>query len=313
MRLGLLVDAACDLPPALLRERGVAVLPIPIRCGGERFLDQRAEDQILAFYRGGGADRSDAESSPLSVEEMRDFMLEHLVTAYDFVFAPVIGSSRSAIFTNARSASMQLLRHCRQARAAAGATTPFMLRVLDTQNVLAGEAITALEALRRIDEGWTPQRIRQRLQALIPMVHGYMVPRDLYHLRARAKRRGDRSVGWWQYAFGSALDLKPVIRARRNDTRPVARLRHFEDAAQRCFGFLCRRLRAGLATPDLVLSYAGDPQEIDALPGCAEMLAVAGDCGVRVHRSVMSITGGIHVGAGALAFAFAAEDHAFDA
>ena len=35
----------------------------------------------------------------------------------------------------------------------------------------------------------------ERLEQLALNVHGYMVTRDLYYMRARARHKGDRSVG----------------------------------------------------------------------------------------------------------------------
>ena len=40
MRLGLLVDAACDLPLAFIAQNPIRVMPIPIRIGDRELVDR---------------------------------------------------------------------------------------------------------------------------------------------------------------------------------------------------------------------------------------------------------------------------------
>lgn len=309
MRIGLVVDSACDLPPDFIHEHHIAVLPITIRVGDEEFVDQRDPEATLAFYRKHLANEGRGESVPYSVEQIKRVFLDRLVIDYDFVFCLTVASSRSPIFENAQRASFAILSEYKPIRARAGVAGPFALRVVDTQNLFCAQAISAVETARMIREGATPNRIRERLDALIPQVYGYMLPNDLYHLRARAHKKGDKSVGWFKYAVGSALDIKPVVRGWRNDTEAVANVRHFEDGAERCFRFVTRRIEEGLLTPTLAISYAGELRRLEELPGYTEMTAAATDAGISIYLSVMSMTGGINVGEGALAFAFAAPEH----
>jgi fatty acid-binding protein DegV len=137
-----------------------------------------------------------------------------------------------------------------------------------------------------------------------------MIPRNLHYIRARAQKKGDRSVGWVSAFLGTALDIKPLLRAFRNETGPVAKLRHFDEAAERCFTYIAKRIMAkDLLTPTLSISYGGDLAELDKLPGYSNLMQLCRQHGVEVFRSVMSITGGVNVGEGSLAFAFASQPH----
>src|SRR3546814_18242445 len=86
-----------------------------------------------------------------------------------------------------------------------------------------------------------------------------MVPRDLHYLRVRGQKKGDRSVGWVGAALGTMLDIKPIIRGYRNETGPVAKLRHFDDACASLFAYAARRVASGLLTPPLGLCFGGGP------------------------------------------------------
>jgi fatty acid-binding protein DegV len=138
-----------------------------------------------------------------------------------------------------------------------------------------------------------------------------MLPRDLYYLRARAQKKGDRSVGWLSAALGTALDIKPLLRGYRGDTGPVAKVRGFDHGAETLFGYAAKRVRAGLLTPTLCVSYGGKLDELDKLPGYEALKATCAERGVDVYEAPMSVTGMVNVGTGAVTIGFAAEEHEF--
>ncbi|MGH8457121.1 MAG: DegV family protein, partial [Stenotrophobium sp.] len=65
-------------------------------------------------------------------------------------------------------------------------------------------------------------------------------------------------------------------------------------------------------TPTLSLSYGGELTEMEKLPGYETLMKLCRERKVEVFKSIMSITGGVNVGEGALAFAFASEPHELD-
>uniref|UniRef100_A0A8J8AYP5 DegV family protein n=1 Tax=Coralloluteibacterium stylophorae TaxID=1776034 RepID=A0A8J8AYP5_9GAMM len=219
--------------------------------------------------------------------------------------------SRSPIFENAQQASFAILNDYKTPRLAAGHASPFALRIVDTQNIFAAQGVPAAEAVRLRDAGENPVRIRSRLEEVAARTQGYMIPRDLYYLRARARTKGDRSVGLVSAALGSALDIKPVLHCNQGETGPVAKIRGFEPAVEKLFDFTVQRIRAGLLTPTLCLSYGGALDGMRALPGYARLRAACAEHGVEMLESVMSLTGMVNVGKGALVVGFAAEDARF--
>lgn len=190
-------------------------------------------------------------------------------------------------------------------RAASGNNTPFALRLIDTRSLFAGQGITAVEAvrLRAADEG--PGNIRERLEQLALHTHAYLVPPDLYYLRTRT--RGDRSVGLLSATLGSALDIKPILHCHRGETGTAAKVKGFEPAVQKLFEFTGRRIREGLMTPTVCISHGGELETLRALPGYGALRALCDEHGIEVFESVMSLTGMVNVGKGAVAVGFAAE------
>ncbi|MCL7715079.1 DegV family protein [Stenotrophomonas mori] len=313
MRIGIVVDSACDLPAEFIHRHRLVLLPITVRIGEAVQADHRDEAATLAFLRDHVAERgAEAETLPFGVDQIRALFLQHLVIDYDHVFCLTITRTRSPIHDNALQASFAILNEYRPIRQAAGHSSPFALRVLDTQNLFAAQAVTAVEAVRMREAGASVARMRERLEELAGSVHGYMVTRDLYYMRARARHKGDRSVGLVAATLGSALDIKPVLHGHRGQTAPVAKIKGFDNAVQRLFDFARRRVAGGLLTPVLCMSYGGPLEELRALPGYAALRGTCQAHGITLLESVMSLTGMVNVGKGAVTLGFADADHVFD-
>jgi len=315
MRIGLVVDSACDLPLQYLEQHEVNVLPITVRIGEAVLADHRDEQATLEFLHAHVAERGhEAQTMPYTVQQIQDLFLKRLVIDYDYVFCMTITKTRSPIFDNAQQASFAILNDYRPVRAAAGNATPFALRVIDTQNLFAAQGVTAVEAIRLRAAGEGAPKIRARLENLALHTQGYMVPPDLYYLRNRARAKGDRSVGFLSAALGSALDIKPILHANRGETGPVAKIKGFEPAVQKLFEHVAQRVERGeLLTPTMCLSYGGELEGLRALPGYERLRDACASNNVELFESVMSLTGMVNVGKGAVVVGFAAEGQKFTA
>ncbi len=310
MRFGIVVDATCDLPQTFFSDNPVVILPIAVSIDDQSFVDRRDMEATVNYYNSDIGERGHrAETSSFTVEQIHDLFLEQLVLDYDCVFCLTVTASRSPIHANANQASFSILREYRGIRQKAGYTSPFLMRVVDTQNLFAAQGVTALEAARMIADGASPGRIRERLESLANHTYGYLLPRDLHYLRARARKKGDRSVSFMSAAIGGALDIKPILRCYRGDTEPVHKARGFEQGAKDLFDYAAERVRQGLLTRAMCISYGGDLDELRNLPGFAVLEAICEERHVKLHTSVMSITGMVNVGTGGITLGFAAEPH----
>ncbi len=312
MRIGLVVDSACDLPADFFERHRVVVLPITVKIGDAILADHRNEQATLQFLESHIATRgAEAETMPFTVQQIRDLFLDRLVIDHDYVFCLTLTRNRSPIFDNATKASFGILNDYKPIRVAAGYNTPFALRVIDTQNLFAAQGLSALEAVAAIAMEESPPKIRARVEQIAQITQGYMIPRDLHYLRARTRAKGDKSVSLLSASLGSALDIKPILHCNRGETAPVAKVRGFEAAARKLFLHTVERVRAGLGTPNVCMSYGGPLNEMRALPGYNSLRGVCVDHGVNLYESVMSLTGMVNVGKGALMIGFAADGPAF--
>lgn len=308
MRIGLVIDATCDMPSSVLERHGIVILPISIKIGDMVFADTRDEHATLNFLESDIGERGiDAETASFSVDQIRDLFLKRLVLDYDYVFCLTVMKNRSPIYDNATQASFAILSDYKPIRFAANHNTPFSLRVIDTQNVFAAQGVTMIEAAQMIAAGEPPPKIRGRIEQLVPNTHGYLIVRDLQYMRARTKKKGDASVSLFSASIGTMLDIKPILHGNRGQTEPVAKVRGFEAAARKLFMYAADRVRGGLITPHVCMSYGGPLEEMRSLIGYESLRSVCADHNVALHESVMSLTGMVNLGKGCLMLGFAAE------
>ena len=266
-------------------------------------------EAALAFYRGQLANSDvEAETTPFTVKEIEDLFLKQLVLEYDYVFLITLMSTRSLTFDNAHKASFTILQSYDAVRQAQRVPGPFALRVMDSQSFFTGPGVLAWEAVRMAKLGRSPVDMRKRLDDLIPRTYSYLVPDDLYYIRARATLRGDKSVGLYSYVLGKSLDIKPIIQANRSETSTVAKVRHHARAAQKLFEHAAAQIRRGLLVPMIGISYGGDPSAITKMAGYSELAETAAKAGVELMLSTMAPAAAVNVGAGALTLAYCAPD-----
>lgn len=308
MRIGLVVDAGCDLPDEMIAAENVVVMPIAVRIGDHITLDTRNSDVTRQFLESDIAkDAAEAETIPYTVEQIRELFLSKLVHEYDYVFCQTITSTRSPIYERAVQASFGILNDYHEVRRNAGNHTPFALRVQDTGNLFAGQALPALDTLRQRKAGESPMRIRTRLERVTNATHGLMVTPDLYYVRTRGRAKGDRSVSLMSAMLGTALDVKPMVLANRGNTAPVAKVRGFEHAARKLFDTVILNVRDGLMVDAVCLSYGGDLDTMRNLPGYEDLITTCREHGVDVVESMMGLTGIIKIGKGSLTAAYCKE------
>jgi DegV family protein with EDD domain len=308
MRIGVVVDASCDLPHEFMREHRIEILPVTIRLGDEILVDVRDPQATQRFYQEQlGSKGLIAETVALTAEQIRERFLDRIVVDYDYIFCITITSTRSPIFENATRASFAILNDYKSIRAQAGVSGPFALRVVDSKNMFCATGVLAAEAAKLARAGKAPNDIRKRLDDLREKLCGYMVPGDLYYIRNRGIKKGDKSVSLMTYAIGTALDIKPVIQSYLGETKPVAKILGYDRAVERMFGHASKQIERGLDTQHLCISYGGDPEAIPALPGYAQLAQTAREHGVEILNSFMSATAAVNAGGACVALAFCGE------
>jgi DegV family protein with EDD domain len=306
MRIGIVVDASCDLPHSYIESNGLVVVPGLIEFGERSALDSREPRETLAWYRRELSDhRLEARTVAPTIDQIRDLFLNDLVLRFDRVLMLCMSASRGRVFSHATQASYQILQGYREKRQEAELTEPFALRVLDTRNVGPGEGILAHEAVTMISTGDPPfEKLRRSIKDRSRHIVSYLVPDDLYYLRRRAVAKGENALATSGRQIGRLFNLKPVLEMRRGETAVVARIRGFERAVTSVLERARSAVRSGHVGGAMTVSYGGELRDLEALGIWQEFESFAARRQLDLHLSVMSATLAVNVGPGAFAIAW---------
>ena len=312
MRVGLIVDSACDLPYEFSRKHDLFILPVTAVIDGQTYIDEHDPVRTQEFYQSGLLQKGHhAETLAFTEEQIHDLFMEKIVTQFDVAVCETVTRSRSLIFENATKAMNSVLANYEKARAAAGREGKFSMRVIDSKQIFAGQGLLAAHTLRLINQKVSKNALRHEVEAFTDKIYTCVIPRDLHYIRERARRRGDKSVSAMAAFMGKVLNINPVIFGQGVEGKAVAKTRDFNVAVEKVMNYAIGRLEAGLLTPYVSLSCGLSWTEIEELPGLNRLRDACEKHGVELLLSQMGITSSIYVGPGSLCLALAAEPHEF--
>ena len=308
MKTVVMVDAACDLPLSYLREHGVHLLPNALVSATGSLTDNRAADAILAFHRHlATAHDSEIQVKSCSANALAELFLNRLVLRYDRALLITMAQTRSTLFQNATEASFAILRGYRERRRQAGLETPFYLNVLDSRTLGAGQAILTDAAIRLLRGPELPfNELRRLIEEFRHAVRCYLLFNDGRYARAmtegRAEPAGPSLSGG---SLGALLGGKLAARFTDGQAQPLFKGHGFDRLLGRLLDEAQQEIDRGLRTPLVAISYAGDPDVLNRKRVVIDFKRHAQRWGVEVLVEMMSATGGLETGPGAVSLAFA--------
>ncbi len=309
MKTAVVIDSACDLPAAYIHQHRLYLLPNKLILGDQILTDARDVNLTLAFHHRHAVQSRNWEAmiDPCSANAIAELFLNRLVIDHDRAILLTISQTHSQLFQNATEASFAVVRGYRERRQRAGLNTPFQLNVLDSRTVFAGQAVLAHEVIRLLQNPDLPfGELRRQAEAFRRYIRCYALLDNLSHIRHQAGGKGGNRIGFLSYHLGSLLGVKPVARFVEGGTELVLKARGFEHALAGLLERAKLEIDQGLRSPLVVLSYAGDPQGLQRKHAFIEFERHVRQWGIEVMVSVMSATGGVHLGPNAVSLAFAA-------
>lgn len=306
MRIGVVIDSACDLPAEYIKQQNILVLPINLYLGDEHLLDVRDPVATIDFYERYARNRKQAASTaPPDTEQIIESLLAY-ANQYDRLLIVTVTSTRSKVFEHATQAQLPLLNALIKQRRQENIGGSVLLRVHDSKTMFTGQGILVHEMIKLLQkEELDFNELCRRADEFSEHIHAYLVPNDLFYVRERARQKGENSVSWLSYQAGTLLNIKPVIHMHKGDSGALTTARGFDAALEKLLEIATEAIDAGLKSNTVVMSYAGDPKVMGENRLIREFRAYAATKGVDVMESVMSTTAGLNVGPGAISLAYA--------
>lgn len=310
MNLVIIADSTCDLPKKFLDAHKIEILPLDLIIDGRMFEDNKDPASMIKFFSEEHIDKMHtAESKPFSVERFKQYFLEKIVPNFDYALVLTASKGRSKSYEHALEAANQVAREYRPIREKLGLKNNFSLRVVNSGTLFSGQGIVVAHVIDLLKSGMQKNELRRSVEAFKSQVYTYCVPKDLYYLRTRAKSKNDKSVGFLSAFIGKTLDINPIILGHMDDTKPVAKIKGHSNAVNKVFDVAIEQINAGLISKRVVISYAGNLNDLKAFESFRVLVKEANLHQVSIEISVMSIAGGINIGPGTLTVAFATGPH----
>ncbi|MFV8782107.1 DegV family protein [Microbulbifer sp. SA54] len=291
----LVVDSGCDLPDEFLRKYAIPVLPHSVSMGNDAFADQRNPAQMAHFYTLSLIDRSrQVATGPASEQDIEQILKRQLQLGQKDIVIQTINAANSPTFANAVNVARKL------------SNGDVQIHPIDSHTLFSGQGLLALFTLSLIQRGMTGAQIKARTEEFGRKITGYAAIRDVYYLRERGRQKNEKSVSWLKAFMARSLNLHPIIKMTHEGSSVADTVKEYDNCNRQLFDIAAEKIRAGeLLMPAVVVSIAGPLKDLEKVPGFRAFEQLAQEHKVKVYRSVMSLSGGINLGPGTVALAFA--------
>jgi DegV family protein with EDD domain len=271
MTVRIVTDSTCDLPPEVVAEHKIAVVPLYINFGNESYQDgvDLTRDQFYA--RLPGSHPSPTTSAPGTAAFIEVY--RHLIAEGATGIVSIhIGSSLSNVFNVAQMAAPSI--------------SAVPLRVIDGGQITLGTGFLVVHAARLAASGASPDEIVAAVQAMAERTYSYAALDTLEYLR-----RGGR-VNVIMFSVGTLLRMKPMLKMHLGKV--------VTDRARTSSGAIDRLIQLAQQLGPLegvALVHASTPQRLELLR--QQVQARLPGVPIRMVGEVAPVIGA-HVGPGAV-------------
>ena len=241
-------DGSCDLPPELVQEKNITVVPFYVSFDDEHYFRENVDINIRDFYQQMVDKKGVYPKS--SMPSIQDYQEAFLPFAKDGipVICICITTKFSGSMQSALNARMLILEKCPQAE----------ITVIDAtiNTVLQGQYV--LEAVELRDHGCSYQDTVKRLEKIKSTGRIFFTVGNMEYLR-----HGGR-IGKVAALAGGALDIRPIITLKQGEIFPSGIDRGRKRTLKKVMNLLLDYLQEstlGIDCYSLAVGYGYDPEE----------------------------------------------------
>ena len=271
MPVRIVTDSTCDLPPEVIAELKIAVVPLYVNFGSESYRDgvDLTRDQFYARLPGSHLSPTTSAPGTDAFVEVYQRLIAEGATG---IVSIHIGSSLSNIFNVAQMAATSI--------------TAVPVRVMDGGQITLGTGFLVVHAARLAASGASPDEIVAAVKSMADRTHSFAALDTLEYLR-----RGGR-VNLIMFSVGTLLRMKPMLKMHLGKV--------VTDRARTSSGAIDRLIQLALQLGPLegvALVHASTPQRLELLR--QQVQSRLQGVPIRMVGEVAPVIGA-HVGPGAV-------------
>lgn len=210
-KVAILTDSSAYMPPELVEQNGIHVIPLTIIWGSDLLLDgiDLTPEEFLTRLADDPIHPSTTQPNP---EDFTAFY-DKLAADYDAIVVPVISDELSGTLNSAETAAASFDR--------------VPVRVIDTRQASMGLGFAALAAARAADQGKSLDEVESIARGAASRSRIFFVVDTLEYLH-----RGGR-IGGASRFFGAALNIKPLLHLHEGRVDALEKIRTKKKAVDR--------------------------------------------------------------------------------
>ncbi len=208
-RIRFVTDSTCDLPPEIIAQYGIVVVPCYINYNNGSFADDNIELDRREFYRQLPTlnPHPTTAAMPTGIAEQK--INEALVDA-DHLFVLTVASGLSAVYNVMRLAAQN--------------TAPDRITLINSESATMGLGLLVQIGAEVAEATGDPQQVEAAILSARANMQVFAALDTLKYLQRSGR------VSWAAANVGTLLQIKPVISVHGNVVNSVARVRTFKRA-----------------------------------------------------------------------------------
>ena len=275
MNIKIVTDSTADLPPRLVEELGITVVPAYVHFGNEAYRD-RVDISEDEFYQRLLSDPVHPSTEPPTPQDFAD-VYQKLSQEADGILSIHISGKLSAT-CNSALRGKELLE------------AEFPIEVIDSQSVTMGLGLLVIAANNTANSEKNLPQLAEKVKRIIPNIHLLGILDTLKYLALGGRISNAKAL------LGSVLAMKPILAMKYGELEPAGRFRKRADGIDRLFDFV----KNATDIQDLAIVYSTTPDEAQTL--AERMGSIFTKKHIRLAR--LGPVLGVHGGPGILFVAF---------
>ena len=211
MAIRIVTDSAADLPPELVRQWDITVVPCNVVVGDVSYKDG-VDISADEFYRKLVANPQLPTTSQPSAAD------------FQVVYEDLVEQGHSIVSIHLSAKLSGTLNSAEQARDSIGAAD---IQIIDSQLASIPMGLVVLAAAQLAQNGGSSQEIADQVRRDLPLTQCYFLLDTLEYLQ-----KGGR-IGKAQAFLGNMLNVKPILALRDGEVHPVERPRNRQRGVRR--------------------------------------------------------------------------------
>jgi DegV family protein with EDD domain len=237
----IVTDSTADIPPEIVRDLGIEVVPILIHIDGRPYranIDITSEDFYL-YLQDGKHTFGTAPPAPTIFEHL----YRRMAVEYDHVFSLHLSNRLGKIFRSATQACAKLPASLTR------------IELIDSKSASMGLGIVVMAAARAAKEGAEPGEVRQLINAMMRHTHAVFFVDTMEYLEQGGRLSLASSV------ISSMQRIKPLMLIDDGDIVPYERTRTRAKAIEGLYTFI----EDFPMVQEVMVLYSTTPEDVEKL------------------------------------------------